>query len=174
MGITNNVQGANITLYTPKGHAVSAFTKSEFTSSEIYLLNQQYIQLYPNATLVASASNTYNCHSYAWNMVEGGSTCWLNQTPDLHWYWDDGSYEEISETYAQKIFYYMGDHSAIKSPTHTGMYESKWGQAPRMRHAPNYGPAIYNMNYRKYYQKIVTPNLTGHSMVGGTTSGLIP
>lgn len=98
-----------------------------------------------------------------------GGTSWLNQSPDLHWYWDDGSYVETAEASAQKIFYNMGDHSAIKSPTHSGMYESKWGSAPRMRHAPNYGPAGYKMDYRKYYKIVLA--ITGPSMVGGTTSG---
>jgi hypothetical protein len=109
-------------------------------------------------------------------MTEGGVTCWLNQSPDLHWYWDDGSYEETIEASAAKIFYYNGDHSAIKSPTHSGMYESKWGQAPRMRHAPGYGPANYNMSYRRYYKrtprtvsgpKLVLNNGSTYTLSGG-------
>jgi hypothetical protein len=75
LGITNSIQGQGVMLRTPKGHTVYAFERSEFTVNEINSINQQYIRQYPNATLVASASNTYNCHSYAWNMTEGGVTC---------------------------------------------------------------------------------------------------
>jgi hypothetical protein len=98
----------------------------------------------------------------------------LNQSPDLHWYWDDGSYEETIEASAAKIFYYNGDHSAIKSPTHPGMYESKWGQAPRMRHAPGYGPANYKMIFKKYYTPISGPSLvlnTGSTYTLNGSSG---
>jgi hypothetical protein len=169
--MTSFVQGANIILYTPLGHEVFAITQSEeFSPSEIQAKNQEYINSFPNATFLADATTTYNCHSFAWNMSEGGSTCWLNQSPDLHWYWDDNSYLEKTASAAQKIFYYSGDHSAIVSPTHQGMYESKWGRAPRMRHAPTYGPSSYNMNNRKYYAKIPVA-VSGPSMVGGTTSG---
>jgi hypothetical protein len=65
--------------------------------------------------VLANASITYNCHSFAWNLMEGGSLCWLDQLPDLHKYWDDGSYIETTESSAKKIFYYNGDHSAVKS-----------------------------------------------------------
>jgi hypothetical protein len=85
-------------------------------------------------------------------MVEGGSACWLDQNPDLHWYWDDNSYQITSSGEESKIFYYNGDHSAVRSSV-SGMYESKWGSAPLMRHAPSYGPSTYNMQYRRYYKR---------------------
>lgn len=50
----------------------------------------------------------------------------------------------------KKIHYYMSDHSAIVSTSVSGMYESKWGAGPLMRHAPNYGPYL-NMDKRNYY-----------------------
>jgi len=139
-------------LYTPNGSQVYAFKNPEMSSYDIAYYTEQYASLYPNAEILANASSTYNCHSYAWNLTEGGTTiCWLNQSPDLHLYWDDGSYEQVTEANAVKIFYYNGDHSAVKSITHAGKYESKWGSMPLMRHSPEYGPAIYNMQYRRYY-----------------------
>jgi hypothetical protein len=91
-------------------------------------------------------------------------TCWLNQTPDLHLYWDDGSYELTTEGYAEKIFYYSGDHSAVKSLTHSGKYESKWGSWPLVRHDPEYGPASYNMQYRRYYRRCTSTGLTNQTI----------
>ena len=167
LGISNSLQGLN--LYTPNGHIVSAFTQAEALSiTEKAAYNSWVINTYPNVTLLADATTTYNCHSYAWNMSEGGSTCWLNQSPDLHWYWDDGSYVETSEAMAEKIFYYSGDHSAIKSKTHSGMYESKWGSWGLVRHAPEDGPATYQMTKRRYYKLVV--KIKGPSMVGGTST----
>lgn len=143
-----------VTLYTPSGSSVQAFMQSEMSASDITYYTKAYRAGYPQATVLANASSTYNCHSYAWNISEGGtSICWLNQAPDLHKYWDDFSYEETTEANAEKIFYFNGDHSAIKSTTVAGKYESKWGPMPKMRHAPDYGPSDYNMSYRRYYAK---------------------
>jgi len=59
------------------------------------------------------------------------------------------------------IFYYNGNHSAVKSSV-AGMYESKWGPAPLMRHSPEYGPSEYNMQDRRYYVK---PTISGPGFV---------
>lgn len=75
IGTADFAQAADVTLYTPKGHSVYAFTRSEMSSSEITYSNGEYQRQYPNATFLANSSYTYNCHSYAWNMVEGGRTC---------------------------------------------------------------------------------------------------
>ncbi len=139
-------------LYTPKGSPVSAFLNSELSPSDIAYYTADCASLYPNAEILANASTTYNCHSYAWNLTEGGTIiCWLNQTPDLHLYWSDGSYEQTTEANAVKIFYYDGDHSAVKSTTHAGKYESKWGSYPLVRHSPTYGPYT-SMQNRRYYR----------------------
>lgn len=98
-------------------------------------------------------------------MTEGGPECWINANPDLHKYWDDGSYIETTAEHASKIYYYDGDHSAVVSPSVPGMYESKWGWGPLMRHAPDYGPYTL-MNNRRYYTK--NPKINGDFMVGGT------
>ena len=120
-------QSQTVWLYTSYGSQVYAFSNPE--GNDIEYLNSVAKNGYPKATFLETATYTYNCHSYAWNMKEGGPICWLNQYPDLHWYWDDLSYDLLqSDANATKIFYYSGDHSAVKSSV-SGMYESKWGQA---------------------------------------------
>ena len=130
-------------LYTPNGSQVYAYLLPEMSPADIAYCNADCALQFPNAVILANASATYNCHSYAWNLTEGGTTiCWLDQFPDLHLYWDDGSYEQTTEANAVKIFYYDGDHSAVKSTTHVGKYESKWGSYPLVRHSPDYGPLL--------------------------------
>ncbi|GHV08098.1 hypothetical protein FACS1894160_1810 [Bacteroidia bacterium] len=140
----------------------------EMSPAEIAYYTAECALEFPNAEILAPASTTYNCHSYAWNITEGGPICWLNQYPDLHLYWDDNSYEQTIEANAKKIFYYAGDHSAVKSTTHSGKYESKWGSYPLVRHSPEYGPSIYNMQYRKYY-KCSTTNFINQMVTTNTT-----
>ncbi|MDR2911118.1 MAG: hypothetical protein LBV47_07130 [Bacteroidales bacterium] len=66
-------------LYTPKEkQQVYAFKNAEFSAADIAFATNKARNSYPQATVLANASNTYNCHSYAWNMKEGGPTCWLN------------------------------------------------------------------------------------------------
>lgn len=81
------------------------------------------------------ATSHYNCHSFAWNVVEGGSSTnkWMNQNaddgnPNLSKYWTNDAY--ISTSYVsdhEKIFYgSTADHSAITTAT-SGKVKSKWG-----------------------------------------------
>ena len=146
-----------ITIYTKYGNPVDALNFSDMSSQEIAESNSYAISHYPNATFISNASATYNCHSYAWNISDGGSRCWINAAKKLTYdnlmkYWTDDYYgQTYNENNATKIFYYKSDHSAIKSSV-AGMYESKWGKLPLMRHAPNYGP-YNNMDTRYYYTK---------------------
>ncbi|OJV80511.1 MAG: hypothetical protein BGO34_15530 [Bacteroidia bacterium 44-10] len=118
---------------------------------------------YPNATELnpPSATTSYNCHGYAWHMAGGGDPVWIGyysgQQGDEDIYWGDYSYVSTTETLAEKISYYEDNHSAIPT-TITGTYISKWGEGPLMRHAKNYGPSIYKMDFRKYYAR---PQISG-------------
>jgi len=148
-----------IILYTPNGTQIYAIQHDELDPSDIAFIHERIAEDYPNATILSDASYTYNCHSYAWNMKEGGPICWINGCMDeicsiinIQHYWLDGSYKETITSDKKIIYYYLGDHSAIPSSTHQGMYESKWGVAPLMRHAPEYGPTSYNMQFRHYYK----------------------
>lgn len=155
--VSTTSTATSITIYTKYGNPVDALSVSEMSSQEIAESNSYAISHYPNATFISNASATYNCHSYAWNISDGGSRCWINAAKKLTYdnlmkYWTNDYYGQTSnENNATKIFYYKSDHSAIKSSV-AGMYESKWGKLPHMRHAPNYGP-YNNMDTRYYYTK---------------------
>lgn len=154
--VSTTSTATSITIYTKYGNPVDALSISEMSPQEIAESNSYAISHYPNATFISNASATYNCHSYAWNISDGGSRCWINAAKKLTYdnlmkYWTNDYYIQTSnENNATKIFYYKSDHSAIKSSV-AGMYESKWGRLPLMRHAPNYGP--YNNMDTKYYTK---------------------
>ena len=145
---------STITIYTKCGKSIEGIIRSELCEQEISEINSYYQTTFPNAVFLASATSTYNCHSYAWNMQEGGTTCWINATisttnDNLSKYWFGDYFVETVAANADKIFYYESDHSAVVSSV-AGMYESKWGSAPLMRHAPDYGP-YNNMCCRHYY-----------------------
>lgn len=158
-----------VVLYTPKGSSVTATTPSEVYTDQVTRddIKAYWLNIYPNATVIGEPSSTYNCHSYAWNMTEGGPTAWLIASPDLHKYWDDGSYIQTTIAEAEKIYYSNGDHSAIVSPVGAGLYDSKWGAGPLMRHAPSYCPYVSSSGM-KYYKKNLF--ISGATIIGGTTT----
>lgn len=160
------------TIYTKGGKAIEVIICPEMSASQVKEYNDYYRAKFPNATLLADASARYNCHSYAWNLSDGGDlVCWINKvtsnkSPNLENYWTNDYYSATDESHAQKVHYYMSDHSAIVSPTVSGMYESKWGAMPLMRHAPNYGPYM-NMDKRNYYRgETSTPDPTPSVITG--------
>ena len=161
---------AQIYLFTPKGSIIVAdatdivddWTETEKLDAREDYMTKKYEE--EGAVILADISLKYNCHSYAWNMAEGGPECWLNDRHNssdsepniLELYWEDGSYEETTEEYAEKIYYHYapGGHSAIKSMTHPGMYVSKWGDSFLMLH-PDTLP-FKPMPERTFYRKCVT------------------
>lgn len=154
--ITANAQDI-ITIKTSKGMSIEAIVNiPELSPSDIDYVNNQFITTFPQATFVDNSTRAYNCHSYAWNMTEGGPKCWINQyksdeSSNIALYWEGGSFSETYNQNAQKIFYPDGDHSAIMYNATSNIYQSKWGQGPLMRHAPGYGPYT-NMNNRRYFR----------------------
>ena len=159
---------STITLTTTFGRTVIGLVGlPELSASEKSSSDSYYRRTYPSATLLASSTSSYNCHSYAWNMSERGVTCWINgsnisqpnldgtvsaNNDNISQYWFDGLYSMTIDRYAQKIYYYRGDHSAIQSSV-SGKYESKWGKGPLMRHSPTNCPSIYYSKYRSYFKK---------------------
>lgn len=152
-----------IILKTPEGKDIEAIANiPEMSAYEIEQLNKQTKNAFPQATFVCNSSSTYNCHSYAWNISEGGEKCWINQFKsnggyNVALYWTNDAFVSISEDLAKKIFYPDGDHSAIRSIIEPDKYESKWGKGPVMRHAPGYGPYT-NMAKRIYFVKAQQEN----------------
>ncbi|MBN2769190.1 MAG: hypothetical protein JXR90_00690, partial [Spirochaetes bacterium] len=156
------------TIYTPKGSSLTAYNNMPYMSNEDKDYWSDWVSTYyPNASEVGyrSATYNYNCHGYAWHVSEGGSQVWIGlsgydedpeDVEDI--YWTDGSYTETTEPYASKISYYADNHSAIQTSTQ-GIYRSKWGYTCLMQHARDYGPAAYQMGYRKYYK--LWPEING-------------
>ena len=148
------------TVYTPKGTPVEGkiLIPPDYSSSQKLAIKNQTLADHPNATFLAEATGTYNCHSYAFHLSEGQTPIvWINQydvngNPNVYKYWTDGSFIQVcNESDADKVHYYTGDHSAVISTTVIGKYESKWGPNIRIRHDPTDVPSIYNGSYRHYY-----------------------
>lgn len=150
-----------VTVYTKFGNPVQGIIRTEMSASEKAEALAWVAEYYPNATVLSDASRLYNCHSYTWNMQDGGAVCWINATnssgvTNVSKYWAKGEYyAETTQNNATKIHYYNGDHSAIPSPTVSGKYVSKWGELPLMLHSPDYCPYV---PARKYYSKKVYAN----------------
>lgn len=161
--LNNLVAQTPITIYTPKGSALTATQRPETLSpTDKADLSYWVAYYYPDAQEInaPSATTTYNCHSYAWNKSEGGPTCavaWDGDDTNESIYWTDGSYVETIQTNGWKVSYTSTDHSAIKDPVNAGKYISKWGDYPLMRHDIGYGP--YDMSSRKYY--VLDPRVSG-------------
>lgn len=136
-------------VYTPEGRPVPADTPQEMSQPQIdecHRIIQSYIDgpPYLNAVRIGDASNTYNCHGYAWSVSEGGDTVWIGtlEDPDVEvYYWTDGtwsndgqpSYLSCSESEATHAWYNPGDHSVRRivnsypRPISGGRdYVSKW------------------------------------------------
>jgi tetratricopeptide (TPR) repeat protein len=141
----------SLNIITPRGTAVPNIIRSDGADDpwqpwvfDVAGTDQYFRDTYPQATIVSSSTRTYNCHSYAW---ANGYTnrCWINSPSDDLYFQEpagDGSYDNISESFAIKVSY-SGDHSATTTST-PNVYISKWGAAPLMQHNKNYVPSIYN------------------------------
>lgn len=81
--VSTTSTATSITIYTKYGNPVDALSISEMSPQEIAESNSYAISHYPNATFISNASATYNCHSYAWNISDGGSRCWINAAKKL-------------------------------------------------------------------------------------------
>lgn len=149
------------TLYTPRNTLVpDTYLCDEFYWEDRLDLDAKYDSLYPNAEQLTlwgeqySSSGRYNCHGYAWHMIGDDAIndpVWIGyySPGQVHKYWDDESYSEVSTSNATTIKY-SGDHSATVYSGNT--YISKWGSAPLMRHHKDYHPGIYG-NPSKYLRK---------------------
>lgn len=158
---------SNVT--TPKGSTVIAWINDEASSSDLANIENAAALQYPNAEKLASASRTYNCHGYAWHMTEGGAARWIGVGSTAHEdiYMTDGSYTEVSSgTSPRKVSYHSDDHSAVTTDQ-SGIFISKWGAWPLMRHASNYSP--YNASSLRYYIKTSLISIQGSDVIAMNT-----
>lgn len=168
---------------TPKGTNIESLKyEYSFYNGQVYIdWTNEYIEAYRetfennpinfNKVVMGDVTKTYNCHSYAWNVCEGGNNIhWINaklnsqQSGDgnLANYWGtNGGYTQISGiNYAAKIYYSDGDHSARVVTPSTGTVISKWGNKLLVEHPYNDCP--YTMTNLKYY-KLNKPTISNNS-----------
>ena len=131
------------TVSTPRGSSVAVTVMtSELSSATITSYNNYVASNYPSATRETNASRKYNCHSYAWYSSSTSNDRWMN-SPGDNQYWNDGSYTHWHPPYIwfsdMKLSWGQDDHSGRWVGT-GGSVRSKWGQLPRMYHAPAYTP----------------------------------
>lgn len=135
-------------VFTPLGEQVTdSWTIPEYLEPQDLLdLSDSITNYYPLASEVNphSATTTYNCHAFAWHIVENGSPIvWIGHDPGITGediYWGDGSYIEVSGIIDGSKISYAGDHSAIVlSGTNC---RSKWGAWPLVDHPVGYGPLM--------------------------------
>ena len=86
------------TIYTKGGKAIEVIIRPEMSKEEIQQYDEQCRKTFSKATMLSSSSTTYNCHSYTWNLSDGGKTkCWINPItalgrPNIDNYWTNDYY----------------------------------------------------------------------------------
>jgi hypothetical protein len=148
----------NSYVYTPNGSRVAVIVdRTEMSSDEIAYWNWWVGYVYPLATWQATATNKYNCHSYAWYSQSTSNNKWMNSPSK---YWQDGSYTRVNPPYpynGARMRYVNGDHSAFvlfgMYPDQPQLYYvlSKWGPLPLMYHGAAYCP--YNSSTLYIYYR---------------------
>ena len=190
-----NSYGQNETeafIYTPKGSRVedayilSGLINPTYNDQQISTLETLLYNLYDGATLVGTEDYRYNCHAYAWHMVDNPNAIpvWIGRytytAEDI--YWTDSSYIEVPEAIATKVSYNeSGNHSAVRE--NSTWYRSKWGGGLLVRHHPN---AVHNGSYNElntnstnffplaqktYYMRNPNCSITGLELIA---SGYVP
>jgi hypothetical protein len=126
----------------------------------------------------------YNCHAYAYHVSEGGNRVWINNVTtddycdaslshNIDQYWEDACIIQVaSESDAEKVHYYRGDHSAIRLSS--GMYQSKWGNGPVVSHAAADVDYCDPVVSRRYYSSFKVDALNSHVCYGNTATFTTP
>ena len=112
------------TLKTPRKNLVPSgnvrLYLTELITQNEYDTQMDLAQDFVDDTLAAFmgvATRKYNCHGYAYSVANGTvDTLEISLYPESFKFWKDGSYNEVSEEHAQKI-YYANDHSAVTVAT---------------------------------------------------------
>ncbi len=167
------------TVYTPNGSQVPSnapFTYDEANFSNWQLQNfQNNVSngVYGSSCVVISGySRQYNCHGYAWHTSLGGFQKAIAQYIDYGYYVENTYSVEAytagnNPSYTQTSYNnqgrlrvrYSGDHSAVTT-YYPGLYLSKWGPGPLVRHSANDVPDGYG-SPSTYWTCNYTPPLTG-------------
>ncbi len=119
---------------------------TELTPGEKEKLAREVTEIYGlcGACVLAEATKSYNCHSYALNVSEGGPLGWMGsgELPDEEEkYINDGSWiQEENEANAEKIFYSPQVGHSANATTVEDVYISKWDHKPLMKHPRTCNP----------------------------------
>ena len=139
---------------TPRGvqvpsNALFDYNNEGYTNSQLQNFQDNVSNgLYGNSCVVLSDySREYNCHGYAWYTSTGGSQIGIRQPTyggvDYYTYGSSPSYSQVSYNNQGKLrVRYSGDHSAVTT-YYSGLYISKWGSGPLVRHSANDVPGEY-------------------------------
>lgn len=137
-----------VQVYTPFGRPVTGYCRPPLTQVE-YNSYLAEMQNYPGVTILDTPTTAYNCFSYAWNMVEGGLTCWIYD-PSPYLYHDN--YEVTSSSLGEKVMYGSSHAGVVASD---GYIHSKWGESCLVCH--NLDECPYSTSSLTYYRTRTNP-----------------
>lgn len=142
---------------SPMGNDIDVFIFDEkFNKSEKEAIAKHFKDAYPQIEIISEATNTYNCHSYAWyNSSSQWNHYWMNYPTT---YMSDGSYKkipDIDQCINRDIIYYGTsgeEHSGVLLSKPSGEFYvlSKWGKGPLVLHEINDCP--YSIDNLSYYR----------------------
>ncbi|MDR1200128.1 MAG: T9SS type A sorting domain-containing protein [Tannerellaceae bacterium] len=155
---------------TPNNSNIKACSSGGYSSSQV-----QQADTYSRTFAIQvfdSGTNSYNCHGYAWNKKEGGSSVWINnlgsELNNLSTYWTDNSYYAYSGNMDNlKVFYGNDDHTAVTT-SDPNVFISKMGCGCLVSHNKNNSP--YAGGNLTYYRKN-PPSISGPSAICSGSSG---
>lgn len=145
---------------TPNGSKVPVYTSTYNGAEWAAKVDAETKRDYPNAKILRSSDNRYNCHSYAWCNQTELNIYWMN---DPSAYINDGSYKKVTDKSKRSAknrilwvqaplanpYVHSGYLAKINSDGTYTVY-SKWGSGPLMSHKAKYSP--YS-GTRQYYKR---------------------
>lgn len=149
------IQMCKAQVNTPNGvqvPSVALFTYDnvgQYTNSQLQVLQDQVQNgtFGPSCTILSNYSRQYNCHGYAWHVSTGGNQIGIRAdlggvTPYVSGANASYTQTNYNSTKGKVRVRYSGDHSAVT--TYDGMFISKWGAGPLVKHnaldvPPGYG-----------------------------------
>lgn len=159
--LVQSTRASSYTVYTPNGTAVSCTynTNVSYVDASVY---SGQLAIY-HASLVSVASQTFNCHSFAWlqslypNVYQ---YLWLNNTTAFI---ADPSYKKENSPSAAGHIATWSTHSAIVTvPSSNNPYNnyipepyltSKWGNGPIVAHYQSLCPYYSNVGSIQYFYR---------------------
>ena len=160
--ILSPTRSSIVTVYTPNNSAVTAiygrtWNDTNMTQVAANAASTTLLAVYSSASILAPASPSYNCHSYAWYSQTTSNQYWINN-PSA--YMTDGSYSGLSFSSSGCKIYYAcpGVYSYETSNGHSGIVTvpnmainsivvvSKWGPLALFSHNANDCPYYDNQS----------------------------